>query len=146
MGGSEGAARLQSRYVLLAAVEVADFAAFLRVEPVLPQGTYHVAPVNARRERMHRMWVELVRHAKKLRRLGRRGAARAESRAESLGEQLRYEPLGFRGAFGFVGEGPHVVAIGPDGSLLAVIDGPLSPGRAKVLTSALDGALPPSGN
>ncbi len=44
-------------------------------------------------------------------------------------------------AFGFVGEGPHVVVIAGDGTTRAVIDGPVHPSRTPVLLKALDKVL-----
>jgi hypothetical protein len=44
-------------------------------------------------------------------------------------------------AFGLVGEGPHVIAVGPDGTLLALLDGPAVWERTERLCLALDGVL-----
>lgn len=45
---------------------------------------------------------------------------------------------GFRRALGLVGEGPHVAVIGPDGTLHALVDGPLNDVREKKVAAALD--------
>jgi hypothetical protein len=52
-------------------------------------------------------------------------------------------PSRLKRAFGLVGEGPHVVAVGPDGTLLALLDGPVVWERAERLRFALDGVLRP---
>lgn len=44
--------------------------------------------------------------------------------------------------FGFVGEGPHIAVISADGTLLVLIDGPVSEGRSRRLIEAMDKALP----
>lgn len=48
-----------------------------------------------------------------------------------------------RNRFGFVGEGPHIAVISADGTLLALIDGPVSKRRLAELKEAMDRALSP---
>ena len=43
--------------------------------------------------------------------------------------------------FGFVGEGPHIAVISADGTLLALIDGPVSEKRLERLIKAMDRAF-----
>ncbi len=44
---------------------------------------------------------------------------------------------GLREAFGFVGEGPLAALVGPDGTLVALLDGPPDGGRGKAFAAAL---------
>ncbi len=43
--------------------------------------------------------------------------------------------------FGFVGEGPHIAVISADGTLLALVDGPVSERRSRRLVEAMDRAF-----
>jgi hypothetical protein len=51
-------------------------------------------------------------------------------------------PGSLNDAFGLTGEGPHLVAVGADGTLLALLDGPFSEARASRLAEALDPFIP----
>jgi len=53
---------------------------------------------------------------------------------------------GFRRALGLVGEGPHVAVIGPKGTLLALVDGPLNDRRGRRVAEALDAARAATGD
>jgi hypothetical protein len=96
------------------------------------------------RMRAFRRSVELKTRAEQVRRDEPRRADRMVKEAEKIDERLsdpsRGKP-GFRDAFGFVGEGPFVVVVGADGTLLATIDGPPDGGRAEKLAPVLE-ALP----
>jgi len=62
------------------------------------------------------------------------------------GSSLAADPRrDFARGLGFVGEGPHVAAVAPDGTLLALVDGTAERGRVEALYSALDGVLAPRG-
>ncbi|MHC5058293.1 MAG: hypothetical protein ACYTKD_26860 [Planctomycetota bacterium] len=70
-----------------------------------------------------------------------RKADKFERKAERLKDAADAREPGFRRALGLVGEGPHVAVIGPDGTLLALVDGPLNKARERKVTEALDAAL-----
>ena len=65
-------------------------------------------------------------------------AARMEKAADRIEAHLSMGRPGFRDAFGFVGEGPLVVVVAADGTLLCMIDGPPDGGRKVKLAAALD--------
>lgn len=64
---------------------------------------------------------------------------------ERLGVALAADPRReFAKAMGFVGEGPHVAAAAPDGTLLILIDGTAERARVQGLFSALDSVVAPA--
>lgn len=67
-------------------------------------------------------------------------ADKLERKADAMRAAADARDPGFRRALGLVGEGPHVAVIGPDGTLLALVDGPLSEGRGRKVIAALDAA------
>jgi hypothetical protein len=70
-----------------------------------------------------------------------RKADKLERRADRMKAAADAREPGFRRALGLVGEGPHVAVVGADGTLLALVDGPLNDARARTVTQALDAAL-----
>lgn len=96
----------------------------------------------------HRRWERLSRDLAEARRRARdleinddRGAKAVRRRIAQLEAEGQGERRGFRRAFGFVGEGPHVVALDADSRVVATLDGPCEGARAAALESALDSLL-----
>jgi hypothetical protein len=94
------------------------------------------------RMRAYGLSVEYRTRAEQIRRDEPRRADRMLEEARQIDERLSDRTKGtpgFRDAFGFVGEGPLVVVVGADGTLVAMIDGPPDGGRAEKLVPVLDG-------
>ena len=94
-----------------------------------------------RRMRAYRLSVEYKTRAEQIRRDEPRRADRMLKEARKIDERLSDRTKGkpgFRDAFGFVGEGPFVVVVGADGTLVALVDGPPDGGRAEKLAPLLD--------
>jgi len=94
------------------------------------------------RMRAYRLSVEYRTRSEQIRRDEPRRADRMVEEARKIDERLSDRSKGkpgFRDAFGFVGEGPFVVVVGADGTLLALVDGPPDGGRAGKLGPVLDG-------
>ncbi len=94
------------------------------------------------RMRAYRLSVEYRTRAEQIRRDEPRRADRMLEEARKIDERLSDRTKGkpgFRDALGFVGEGPFVVVVGADGTLLALVDGPPDGGRAGKLAPVLDG-------
>ncbi|MHC4200632.1 MAG: hypothetical protein ACYSU0_11625 [Planctomycetota bacterium] len=147
------------RYVLLAVVEgdAADalkFAGVLEAECASLFAPEDRPPGNASRARIaydlfgvprmraYRLSVEYRTRSEQIRRDEPRRADRMLDEAAKIDKRLsdrtKWKP-GFRDAFGFVGEGPFVVVVGADGTLLALVDGPPDGGRAEKLAPVFDG-------
>jgi len=73
-------------------------------------------------------------------------ADRLEAKANRLRTAADAQEPGFRRALGLVGEGPHVAVIGPKGTLLALVDGPLDDKRGRTVTEAVDAARAATGD
>lgn len=94
------------------------------------------------RMRKYRLSVEYRTRAEQIRKDEPRRADRMLEEARKIDEWLSDRTKGkpgFRDALGFVGEGPFVVVVGADGTLLVLVDGPPDGGRAEKLAPVLDG-------
>ncbi len=132
------------KHALLAVIERAAPGVRGDLAPLLP-GTpeFHVEPRDKQMERALRKLSELRRWERVLRKRGSGGAERVGRKASRLDEWINKQPPSFRRAFGLVGEGPHVIAVGPDGTLVFLIDGPLDERRGRELAAAVDPLLRP---
>jgi len=129
----DGAARL---FV----VEGADPRMFPALAGSLPSGIdVHFDPSN-KWDRLYAESFRLRRRADDARLDSPGKADRLEAKADRAKAAADAREPGFRRALGLVGEGPHVAVVGADGTLLALVDGPLSDSRGRRVAEALDAA------
>jgi len=126
---------------LLVVVEGAHPGMHAALAGALPEGTDAYFDPPDRWEKAYAESFRLRRRADDAR-LDEPGKADAlERKADRLRAAADAQEPGFRRALGLVGEGPHVAVIGPDGTLLALVDGPLDDSRKRKVTDAVDAAL-----
>lgn len=137
----EGRAGKRPEACKLLAIIGDDCRVALRLAPSLPEevGLY-VDLLGVSRMRAFCRSAELRARAGQIRKDEPGRADRMERAAKRIDAGLSRGRSGFRDAFGFVGEGPLVVVVGSDGTLLAMIDGPPDGGRREKLAAALDEA------
>jgi len=126
-------------------VEEADPRMFPSLAGSLPSGIdVHFDPSN-KWDRLYAESFRLRRRADDARLDSPEKADRIEAKADRLKAAADAKEPGLRRALGLVGEGPHVAVIGPRGTLLALVDGPLSDKRGLDVTEALDAARAATG-
>ncbi len=126
---------------IIIVIEGAGPAMHAELAPSLPSGMdVHFDPPS-KWDRVYAESFRMRRRADDARLDSPRKADDLERKARLFQAAAEAREPGFRRALGLVGEGPHVAVIGPDGTLLALVDGPRDNGRGEKVSAAIEAAI-----